>query len=168
MPKIDTASIADSLTAERDTPADRPESAILVELIEQIDAAIARGVPRAVIHKKLQDGGFTMSFPTFVKSLQRIRKRLGRPAPRLTTQRRHAGASSSLTSEPAPIRQCNPTPGNRDIKSSEQLQQENPTLTSVQISKMYAQQYAETGLTAERLDELKRTYPPPPPGSTRA
>ncbi len=169
MARIDVARVAESLAPQNDAPSDRPESAVLVELIEHIDAAIARGVPRTVILQKLHEGGFTMSLPTFVKALQRIRKRLGRPAPRHSQSRKDSIATTPAAKpeRPSPTvpaasipnaatRQSEP-PG---FKSIEQLQAENPTLPSIQITKIYAQQYDRASVTGDQIDELKRKYGP--------
>jgi hypothetical protein len=41
------------------------------------------------------------------------------------------------------------------------LRRENPTLPGVQISKLYAQQYADPVITMDELEEMKRKYNPP-------
>ncbi|MDR6495203.1 putative membrane protein [Paraburkholderia terricola] len=59
------------------------------------------------------------------------------------------------TRERAPSRE---PPG---FKSVEQLRAENPTLPAIQITKMYAQQYAGPGIDVAQLEEMKRKYASP-------
>ncbi|WP_137959692.1 hypothetical protein [Burkholderia sp. 4M9327F10] len=176
MPKIDIDAVTQSLAPDHDAPSDRRESALLVDLIEHIDAAIARGVPRAVVLSRLHDGGFTMTLPAFIKALQRIRKRLGRPAPRRSSRTLDQAIAQPATPIPQP-RSASPvtqaaTPNSasavtnsashgKTVKTREELQRENPTLSSVQISKLVAQQYADPVITSEDLEEMKRKYNPP-------
>ncbi|WP_321969211.1 HMG-box domain-containing protein [Paraburkholderia tropica] len=47
------------------------------------------------------------------------------------------------------------------LKSVEQLREENPTLPSIQITKMYAQQYAGPAIDSQQLEEIKRRYGSP-------
>jgi len=47
------------------------------------------------------------------------------------------------------------------FKSVEQLRVENPTLPAIQITKMYAQQYAGSGIDVAQLEEMKRKYASP-------
>lgn len=176
MPKIDIDAVTQSLAPDHDAPSDRRESALLVDLIEHIDAAIARGVPRAVVLSRLHDGGFTMTLPAFIKALQRIRKRLGRPAPRRSSRNPDQTIAQPATPTPqprtaSPVTRA-PTPNaaspvtnsashGKTVKTREELQRENPTLSSVQISKLVAQQYADPVITSEDLEEMKRKYNPP-------
>jgi hypothetical protein len=44
------------------------------------------------------------------------------------------------------------------FKNIEQLRQENPTLPAIQITKMYAQQYAGPVIDSTQLEEMKRKY----------
>ncbi len=169
MPSIDTDRIAALLSPQHDADTRRSEAARLADFIDQIDAAIARGVPRKDVLARLHEGGFTMSLRTFDKALHRIRKRLGKTAP---GRRAVRPPDSPQTLPPAP-RAADPTPAptpapaplvagaNSAIKTREQLQREHPTLSSIQISKLVAQQYADPVLTGEQLDELKRRYNPP-------
>ncbi|MGY6259277.1 hypothetical protein ACXIVK_38300 [Paraburkholderia caledonica] len=178
MPRIDIDAITQSLAPDHDAPSDRRESALLVDLIEHIDAAIARGVPRAVVLARLHEGGFTMTLPAFIKALQRIRKRLGRPAPRRSSRNPDPAIAqpATPTPEPRPASPVAPTPTptpnaastmthsashGKTIRTREELQRENPTLSSVQISKLVAQQYADPVITSEDLEEMKRKYNPP-------
>lgn len=176
MPKIDIDVVTQSLAPDNDAPSDRRESALLVDLIEHIDAAIARGVPRAVVLSRLHDGGFTMTLPAFIKALQRIRKRLGRPAPRRGSRNPDQAIAQPATPTPrprpaspvvrAPAPDAAPAMTNsashgKTVKTREELQRENPTLSSVQISKLVAQQYADPVVTSEELEEMKRKYNPP-------
>jgi len=59
------------------------------------------------------------------------------------------------TRERAPSRE---PPG---FKSVEQLRAENPALPAIQITKMYAQQYAGPGIDVAQLEEMKRKYASP-------
>jgi hypothetical protein len=175
MPRIDIDAITQSLAPHHDAPSDRRESALLVDLIAHIDAAIARGVPRAVVLSRLHQGGFTISLPAFIKALQRIRKRLGRPAPRRCSRNPDQQFSPPATPTPQPRSAApahTPTPNaapavtnsashGKVIRTREALQHENPTMPSTQISKLYAQQYADPVVTSGDLEEMKRKYSPP-------
>lgn len=159
MPTIDTQRAASLLAPEHDTQTRRSESARLAELIEHIEAAFARGISRQDVLSRLHESGFTMSLRTFDKALYRIRKRCNAPR-----QRRPSPANASAAPAPASAPQAVETEtleNGRTIKTSEQLRRENPTLPSIQISKLYAQQYADPVLTADELEAMKRKYNPP-------
>ena len=161
MPNIDTQRAASLLAPDHDTHARRSESARLAELIEHIEAAFARGISRKDVLSRLHESGFTMSLHTFDKALYRIRKR--RNAPRHQRPATVKDATAPAPS-PAPAPQAVETEtldSGRTIKTSEQLRRENPTLPGIQISKLYAQQYADPVLTADELEAMKRKYNPP-------
>lgn len=161
MSEIDTRRAIASLAPEADTQARRSESARLAELIEHVEAAFERGVSREEVLARLHESGFTMSLHTFDKALYRIRKRrnptrsVRRPADKATAT--PALASNTRSEEVETETLSN----GRTIKSAAQLRRENPTLPGVQISKLYAQQYADPVITMDELEEMKRKYNPP-------
>jgi len=160
MPNIDTQRAVALLAPEHDTHARRSESVRLAELIEHIEAAFARGISRKDVLARLHESGFTMSMHTFDKALYRIRKRRNTPRPRPAAPK----ASDDPAPSPAPTPQAVETEtldGGRTIKTAKQLRRENPTLPTIQISKLYAQQYADPVLTGDELEALKRKYNPP-------
>ncbi|RKE23733.1 hypothetical protein B0G76_8413 [Paraburkholderia sp. BL23I1N1] len=162
MPNIDTARAVALLSPEHDTPANRPEAARLAELIDHIEAAIARGVSREEVLARLHESGFTMSLRTFDKALYRIRKRLGKPQRRTTPPRQSAPATPGPRVPDDSGKATTETlSSGRIIKTTEQLRRENPTMPGTQISKLYAQQYADPVVTSEELEEMKRKYNPP-------
>jgi hypothetical protein len=161
MSDIDTRRASASLAPEGDTQAKRSESARLAELIEHVEAAFARGVSREEVLARLHESGFTMSLRTFDKALYRIRKRRN-------PGRSHRPPVDNPPVAPAPASTVRPEnaetetlSNGRTIKSAAQLRRENPTLPGVQISKLYAQQYADPAFTRDDLEEMKRKYNPP-------
>ncbi|MDR6412291.1 hypothetical protein [Paraburkholderia terricola] len=162
MSDIDTERAVALLSPEHDSHAKRPEAARLADLIDHIEAAIARGVSREEVLARLHESGFTMSLRTFDKALYRIRKRLGKPQRRCTPSRQpSAPTAHSRAPTDNGETQTETLPGGRSIKTADQLRRENPTMPSTQISKLYAQQYAEPVVTSEELEEMKRKYNPP-------
>ncbi|MBN3856701.1 hypothetical protein G3N59_25295 [Paraburkholderia sp. Ac-20340] len=160
MPNIDTQRAVALLAPEHDTHAKRSECARLAELIEHIEAAFARGISRKDVLARLHESGFTMSLHTFDKALYRIRKR------RNTPRRSAAAAKPSRDPDPspAPTSQAVETEtleSGRTIKTANQLRRENPTLPAIQVSKLYAQQYADPVLTGDELEAMKRKHNPP-------
>lgn len=81
----------------------------------------------------------------------------------------HAPASQTDSAAPTvSMPQTQPTPqvphASKEppgFKSVEQLREENPTLPSIQITKMYAQQYAGPAIDSQQLEEIKRRYGSP-------
>lgn len=164
MSEIDTRRAIASLAPEADTQAARSESARLAELIEHVEAAFARGVSREEVLARLHESGFTMSLRTFDKALYRIRKR--RDPTRPVRRPADTVATAALASAPASITRSEEAgtetrSNGRTIRSAAQLRLENPTLPDVQISKLYAEQYADPVVTMEELEEMKRKYNPP-------
>ncbi|EUC20947.1 hypothetical protein [Paraburkholderia hospita] len=161
MSEIDTRRAIASLAPQADTQARRSESARLAELIEHVEAAFERGVSREEVLARLHESGFTMSLHTFDKALYRIRKRrnptrsVRRPADKATATPAQASNTRSEEVETETLS------NGRTIKSAAQLRRENPTLPGVQISKLYAQQYADPVITMDELEEMKRKYNPP-------
>jgi hypothetical protein len=178
MSNIDTDRIAALLSPQHDAHTRRSEAARLADFIDQIDAAIARGVPRQEVLARLHEGGFTMSLRTFDKALHRIRKRLGRTAPRGRAVR-PAEPPQTLPSEAlkgAPVAMPAPAPHastpsssspragplGAGIRTLDELAAENPHLSRMQLIKLEAQQYDQPLLSSSGLDEIARKYGEPP------
>jgi hypothetical protein len=171
MPLTDLAAVAEDLLDAPATSTTRSETAQLADLIEQIDAAMARGVSRRELHKRLQKRGLTMSLAVFDNALHRIRKRLGRRAP----NRIHAALSrpASPTRTHAPVAHVMqvasasnaPTPSTSSpragIRTLDELAAENPHLSRMQLIKLEAQQYDQPPVSGARLDEIARKYGEP-------
>ncbi|SIT51716.1 conserved hypothetical protein [Paraburkholderia piptadeniae] len=168
MPLTDLAAVVEDLLDAPATSTTRSETAQLAGLIDQIDAAMARGVSRRELHARLQKRGLTMSLPVFDNALHRIRKRLGRCAPNRTHAPFSRPASPAPTPAPAaPVRQvapashastsstCSPRAG---IRTLDELAAENPHLSRMQLIKLEAQQYDQPLLSSTRLDEIARKY----------
>jgi hypothetical protein len=52
-----------------------------------------------------------------------------------------------------------PAPAQTRIKTFEQLQSENPHLSSMQLNRLYAEQYGEPRVSNADIDALKKKYP---------
>jgi crotonobetainyl-CoA:carnitine CoA-transferase CaiB-like acyl-CoA transferase len=168
MPLTDLTAVVEDLLDAPATSTNRSETAQLADLIEQIDAAMARGVSRRELHARLQKRGLTMSLPVFDNALHRIRKRMGRRAPNRTRAPISHPASPAPTSAPAaPVRQISsashasapstssPRAG---IRTLDELAAENPHLSRMQLIKLEAQQYDQPSLSSAGLDEIARKY----------
>ncbi|HKD75014.1 MAG TPA: hypothetical protein VKB76_05940 [Ktedonobacterales bacterium] len=172
MPLTDLAATVEDLLDAPATSITRSETAQLADLIEQIDAAMARGVSRRELHARLQKRGLTMSLPVFDNALHRIRKRLGRRAPNRTRSPLNRPASPTPASaSAAPVRQVTPAPHasapstaspHADIRTLDELAAENPHLSRMQLIKLEAQQYDQPSLSSTGLDEIARKYGTPP------
>ncbi|OUL84054.1 hypothetical protein [Paraburkholderia hospita] len=116
---------------------------------------------REEVLARLHESGFTMSLRTFDKALYRIRKRRhpARSVRRPASNAAPAPAPASITRSGEVGTET--LSNGRTIRSAAQLRLENPTLPDVQISKLYAQQYADPVITMDDLEEMKRKYNPP-------
>ena len=56
----------------------RPKAALLLDVIDDVEAAMAAGVYRSAIIEVLAEHGIEMSLETFKKTLYRIRKKRGK------------------------------------------------------------------------------------------
>ncbi|ACC76493.1 hypothetical protein C9I56_36110 [Paraburkholderia caribensis] len=172
MPLTDLAAVAEDLLDAPATSTTRSETAQLADLIEQIDAAIARGVSRRELHARLQKRGLTMSLAVFDNALHRIRKRQGRRAPNrirspLTHPASPAPTPAPISAPAAPVRQVAPAPHaptpstaspRAGIRTLDELAAENPHLSRMQLIKLEAQQYDQPLLSGTGLDEIARKY----------
>jgi len=160
MPLTDLAAVAEDLLDAPASSTARSETAQLADLIEQIDAAMARGVSRRELHARLQKRGLTMSLPVFDNALHRIRKRLGRCAPNrahapLTVPRRPESSLPHASTSTTSVRRTG-------IKTLDELAAENPHLPRMQLIKLEAQQYDQPSISSAGLDEIARKYGGPP------
>jgi hypothetical protein len=172
MPLTDLADVVEDLLDAPATSTTRSETAQLADLIEQIDAAMARGVSRRELHARLQKRGLTMSLSVFDNALHRIRKRLGRRAPNRAHAILSRPASPAPTSAPAaPIMQVASasnasTPSTSSpragIRTLDELAAENPHLSRMQLIKLEAQQYDQPSISSAGFDEIARKYGGPP------
>ncbi|MFP4895754.1 hypothetical protein [Paraburkholderia sp. EG304] len=172
MPLTDLTSVAEDLLDAPATSTTRSETAQLADLIEQIDAAMARGVSRRELHARLQKRGLTMSLAVFDNALHRIRKRMGRRAPnRARTPISHPSSPAPTPAPAAPVRQIAPaphaympsaSPPRACIRTLDELAAENPHLSRMQLIKLEAQQYDPPLLSSNGLDEIARKYGSPP------
>ncbi|CAD6560704.1 hypothetical protein ACFQ3P_34880 [Paraburkholderia sabiae] len=172
MPLTDLAAVAEDLLDAPAASTARSETAQLADLIDQIDAAMARGVSRRELHARLQKRGLTMSLPVFDNALHRIRKRLGRRAPNRTHAPLSRPAPSASTPvSAAPVRQVEPAPQastpstsspRTGIRTLDELAAENPHMSRMQLIKLEAQQYDQPSISSAGLDEIARKYGGPP------
>ena len=57
----------------------RRHSQEIAAMLPEIEAALAKGVPRQVVHETLQEDGIAISFHGFAKTLYRLRKKTKAP-----------------------------------------------------------------------------------------
>ncbi|MEM5312472.1 hypothetical protein [Paraburkholderia sp. JHI869] len=168
MPLTDLTAVVEDLLDAPATSTARSETAQLADLIEQIDAAMARGVSRRELHARLQKRGLTMSLPVFDNALHRIRKRLGRRAPNRAHATLNRAASPSPTPAAiAPVIQGAPvspssTPSTSSLRAGirtlDELAADNPHLSRMQLIKLEAQQYDQPSISSAGIDEIARKY----------
>ncbi|SMG61591.1 hypothetical protein [Paraburkholderia susongensis] len=122
----------------------RSQTAMLAALIDPIEAAMARGVPRTEILERLQRNGFTMNMRSFDSALYRIRQRLGKLPSRRAPSTLPTQPSSPT---PSPMRATNPqhepasTTSNPTVKSMEQIASENPEIGKKALLDLYSRQF---------------------------
>jgi hypothetical protein len=136
----------------------RTQVARLKEVIGDVEHALTAGVGLSAVHNELVKDGFTFSFSGFKSALYRIRetsdalpqKKDIKPMPRVAPAPRQAAANT-------PGEQLNASPG---IKSAEQLKIENPFMSPLQITRLYAQQYdgRNTALSKEEIASMEREF----------
>jgi len=117
----------------------RSKAARLRLVLDDIEAAIAAGVPSSEIIATIEEQGISLSAKTFHGTLYRLRQERMNRAARPTHTPSAAPATSPLASvlEPpsaTPTRQ-------RHIETIEQLTARHPTMSRIQIAKMHAAQY---------------------------
>ena len=59
----------------------RRHSQEIASVLPEIEAALAKGVPRQLVHETLQADGIAISFHGFAKTLYRLRKKTRAPQP---------------------------------------------------------------------------------------
>jgi hypothetical protein len=136
----------------------RTHVARLKEVIDEVEHALTAGVGLSAVYDELVKDGFTFSFSGFKSALYRIRENSNaplkqtdpKPTPRVSATSRQATAH-------APIEHHNTSPG---IKSAEQLKVENPFMSPLQITRLYAEQYdgRRTALSKEEIAQMEAEF----------
>ena len=76
--KMDRKAISERLRVLASDDKKRSKAARLRDVIDDIEAALAAGVPRAAVVETLVSGGLDMSLGTFETTLKRIRQKRGK------------------------------------------------------------------------------------------
>ena len=74
----------------------RSTASRLLDLIDDIEAALAAGVPRSAVIEELATLGLEMKPETFYSALKRIRKKRGKPSASLSKPEPKKAASSTI------------------------------------------------------------------------
>ena len=77
--KMDRKAIAERLRALASDDKKRSKAARLRDVIDDVEAALAAGVPRASVVEELTKHGLEMTLATFETTLKRIRQKRGKP-----------------------------------------------------------------------------------------
>lgn len=77
---MDKKAIAERLRALASDDKKRSKAARLRDVIDDVETALAAGVPRALVVEELTKHGLEMKLATFETTLQRIRKKRGKPS----------------------------------------------------------------------------------------
>ncbi|CAE6795923.1 hypothetical protein [Paraburkholderia haematera] len=168
---MDHEQLASALRRLASTSPKRSKASHLKALLPDIEAALAARVPAADILNTLREQGLDISLRTFHGTLYRLRKTASPPG-----SERKSGAAAARPSAPAPVIASRatapleahkpappttnaPAPAQTRIKTFEQLQSENPHLSSMQLNRLYAEQYGEPRVSNADIDALKKKYP---------
>ncbi len=168
---MDHEQLASALRRLASTSPKRSKASHLKALLPDIEAALAARVPAADILNTLREQGLEISLRTFHGTLYRLRKIASTPG-----SERKSGAAAAHPSAPAPVTTSRatapleahkpaprttdaPAPAQTRIKTFEQLQSENPHLSSMQLNHLYAEQYGEPRVSNADIDALKKKYP---------
>lgn len=170
---MDHEQLASALRRLANTSPKRSKASHLKTLLPDIEAALAARVPAADILNTLREQGLDISLRTFHGTLYRLRKTASPPG-----SGRKSGAAAARPSAPAPVTASRvtapleahkpappttaasaPAPAQTRIKTFEQLQSENPHLSSMQLNRLYAEQYGEPRVSNADIDALKKKYP---------
>jgi hypothetical protein len=168
---MDHEQLASALRRLASTSPKRSKASHLKALLPDIEAALAARVPAADILNTLREQGLDISLRTFHGTLYRLRKTTSTPG-----SGRKSGAAAARPSAPAPVTASRatppleahkpappttdaPAPAHTRIKTFEQLKSENPHLSSMQLNRLYAEQYGEPRVTNADIDALKKKYP---------
>ncbi|MFM0671553.1 hypothetical protein [Paraburkholderia sediminicola] len=176
---MDHEQLASALRRLASTSPKRSKASHLKALLPDIEAALAARVPAADILNTLREQGLDISLRTFHGTLYRLRKiaspsgsgsksdatatRPSAPAP-VTASRATAPLEAHKPAPPTTDAQAQapapaPAPAQTRIKTFEQLQSENPHLSSMQLNRLYAEQYGEPRVSKADIDALKKKYP---------
>lgn len=77
---MDRKAIAERLRALASDDKKRSKAARLRDVIDDVEAALAAGVPRASVVEELMNHGLEMTLATFETTLKRIRQKRGKPS----------------------------------------------------------------------------------------
>lgn len=77
---MDRKAIAERLRALASDDKKRSKAARLRDVIDDVEAALAAGVPRAAVVEELAKHGLEMTLVTFETTLKRIRQKRGKPS----------------------------------------------------------------------------------------
>lgn len=168
---MDHEQLASALRRLASTSPKRSKASHLKALLPDIEAALAARVPAADILSTLREQGLDISLRTFHGTLYRLRKTGSPPGsgresgaaaahPRAQAPVTASRATAPLEAhKPARLATDAPAPPQTRIKTFEQLQSENPHLSSMQLNRLYAEQYGEPRVTNADIDALKKKYP---------
>ncbi|MFM0258178.1 hypothetical protein [Paraburkholderia sediminicola] len=168
---MDHEQLASALRRLASTSPKRSKASRLKALLPDIEAALAARVPAVDILNALREQGLDISLRTFHGTLYRLRKTASPSGPG-----RKSGAAAARPSAPAPVTASRatapleahkpappttdaPPPAQTRIKTFEQLQSDNPHLSSMQLNRLYAEQYGEPRVSNADIDALKKKYP---------
>ncbi|MFM0514312.1 hypothetical protein [Paraburkholderia sp. RL17-373-BIF-A] len=170
---MDHEQLASALRRLASTSPKRSKASHLKALLPDIEAALAARVPAADILNTLREQGLDISLRTFHGTLYRLRKIASPPS-----SGSKSGAAAARPSAPPPVTASRatapleahkpappttnapaPAPAQTRIKTFEQLQSENPHLSSMQLNRLYAEQYGEPRVSNADIDALKKKYP---------
>ncbi|CAE6820705.1 hypothetical protein [Paraburkholderia domus] len=166
---MDHEQLASALRRLASTSPKRSKVSHLKALLPDIEAALAARVPAADILNTLREQGLDISLRTFHGTLYRLRKIASTPG-----SGSKSGAAAARPGAPPPVtaslatapleahKPAPPTtnaPAQTRIKTFEQLQSENPHLSSMQLNHLYAEQYGEPRVSNADIDALKKKYP---------
>ena len=170
---MDHEELASALRRLASTSPKRSKASHLKTLLPDIEAALAARVPAVEILNTLREQGLDISLRTFHGTLYRLRKTASTPG-----SGRNSGVPAARPSAPAPVTASRatapleahktappstdapaPAPAHTRIKTFEQLQSENPHLSSMQLNRLYAEQYGEPRVSNADIDALKKKYP---------
>jgi hypothetical protein len=168
---MDHEQLASALRRLASTSPRRSKASHLKTLLPDIEAALAARVPAVDILNTLREQGLDISLRTFHGTLYRLRKTTSTPG-----SGRKSGAAAARPSAPAPVTASRatppleahkpappttdaPAPAHTRIKTFEQLKSENPHLSSMQLNRLYAEQYGEPRVSNADIDALKKKYP---------
>lgn len=77
---MDRKGISERLRSLASDDKKRSKAARLRDVIDDVEAALAAGVPRATVIEELKNHGLEMSLASFETALKRIRKKRGKPS----------------------------------------------------------------------------------------